>query len=79
LNIIKALSADVSPLEGSTSAPTTAAQTTGPVTVGPTTAAAGENPEPASSSAPLILGGLASLVVAGALVTALAIRRRRSF
>jgi type VII secretion-associated serine protease mycosin len=87
LNVYKALTADVPPLQGSTaSAPSgsaTSASSAAPGYIDPAaTTAPGPQAEaePASSSTPLVLGGvLFGLVVAGGLVAAFVIRRRRSF
>ncbi|GIF24461.1 type VII secretion-associated serine protease mycosin [Actinoplanes tereljensis] len=82
LNVFKALTADVPPLEAATpsAAPSAAATTTvaAPAATTPSAQAEAE-PEPASSSTPLVLGVLAGLVVAGGLVAMLVIRRRRNF
>lgn len=79
LNIVKALTADVPPLEGSTASASPSAAATTTATAAPT--ATGSSPEagPASSSAPLVLGTLAGLLVAGGVIAALVIRRRRGF
>ncbi|GIE99104.1 S8 family serine peptidase [Paractinoplanes rishiriensis] len=79
LNIVKALTADA-PAGGTptSAAASSAAATTAPATLPPTSATASDDgAEPASSATPLVLGGLAGLVVAGGLVAALAVRRRR--
>ncbi|MEV4344810.1 S8 family serine peptidase [Actinoplanes sp. NPDC049596] len=78
LNIVKALTADVPPLEGETSAPSAA--TTAPVTVGPTASAAGavvEEAEPASASRGLLYAGVAAVVVVAAALVFFVGRRRR--
>jgi type VII secretion-associated serine protease mycosin len=89
LNIVKALTADVPPLEkASTSAAATgAAGSAGSVAPGyidPGATTADVEPQaqpskPASSSTPLVLGILAGLVVAAGVIAVLVIRRRRSF
>ncbi len=77
LNIVKALTADVPPL-GTTTAPSAAVTTSAAApSPGPSDEVAAPQ-EPASSSTPLLLGGLAGLVIAGALVAVLALRHRRS-
>jgi type VII secretion-associated serine protease mycosin len=82
LNIVKALTADVPSLTGGTATPAASGSAsptaaTGSVTAVPTTAAAGSAATRAGSSARLIFGVLGGLVVAGALVTALVVRRWR--
>jgi type VII secretion-associated serine protease mycosin len=87
LNIVKALTADVSPLgsNDASAAPTTSATgngNAGYIDPAATTAVAqpeGDAAEPAPSSTPLILGALAGLVVAGGIVAFLVVRRRRNF
>jgi hypothetical protein len=82
LNIVKALTADVPPAEGATTSapPSTAVAASPNTSAASQVGSANEAPrEPASSNASLILGTLAGLVVAGALVTGLVIRRRRRF
>ncbi|GAA2640859.1 type VII secretion-associated serine protease mycosin [Paractinoplanes durhamensis] len=86
LNVLKALTADVPLLEGTaqstppSSASTTASTAPGYIDPAATTVPPPQaEPEPASSSTPLVLGLVAGLVVAGGLVAALVIRRRRSF
>jgi subtilisin family serine protease len=74
LNIVKALTADVPPLKASSSP----SPSVTPPTTAPSTPLA--DPEPASNgSTPLLLGVLAGLVVAGGVIAALVIRRRRGF
>ncbi|MEU4237876.1 type VII secretion-associated serine protease mycosin [Actinoplanes sp. NPDC026619] len=81
LNIVKALTADVPTTGGgATSVPASSTPSTAPGYIDPaaTTAAPQADSEPASSSTPLVLGGvLVGLIVAGGLVAALVVRRRR--
>ncbi|GIM94069.1 S8 family serine peptidase [Paractinoplanes toevensis] len=81
LNVFKALTADVPPLQGAATSATPGATTSTVVAPAatPSSAPAAAEPKSASSSMPLVLGGLAGLVVAGGLVAVLVIRRRRSF
>ena len=78
LNIVKALTAEVPPVEGATASarPSTtvpsASSTAVPRSSGSTAA-----PESSSSSVPLVLGVLVGLMVAAGLVLGLAVRRRR--
>jgi type VII secretion-associated serine protease mycosin len=78
LNIVKALTADVPPLGGGESAPSsdpTTAAASAPAPVG--TGAAPET-EAAGGGTPVVLGGLVGLVVAGGLAVMWAVRRRRN-
>ncbi|MET0418509.1 MAG: S8 family serine peptidase [Actinoplanes sp.] len=76
LNIVKALTADIPPSNAPTasSAPAPTTTTAAPT---PTLPPSSADQAPASSNTPLFLGGLAGLVIAGALAAILAIRRRR--
>ena len=78
LNIVKALTADVPPLSGTT-VPVTPSQTsaTTPPTVVPASSSPVAAPETSSSSTPLVLGVLAGVVVAVGVVLGVAVRRRR--
>jgi type VII secretion-associated serine protease mycosin len=84
LNIVKALTADLPANTGTaasaspSSAPSSSSVGSGYLDPAATTAPAQAETEPASSSTPLVLGGvLVGLIVAGGLVAATVIRRRR--
>ncbi|MFF5295826.1 type VII secretion-associated serine protease mycosin [Paractinoplanes globisporus] len=84
LNIVKALTAEVAPLQNSTAsaaapASATADEGTKPGYIDPGATTGGAVPEaaPASSSTPLVLGVLVGLVVAGGLVALVVLRQRR--
>jgi type VII secretion-associated serine protease mycosin len=74
LNIVKALTADVPPLDGTTTAPTADA-TTSP----PTSVPAGASPDSEGSGAnvPAIVGGVVGVLTVGGLLALLVVRRRR--
>jgi type VII secretion-associated serine protease mycosin len=74
LNIVKALTADVPPLESS------AAPITPPSQRPPTTTAAASQPDtkPASSNTPAVVGGIVIALMVGGLAAFLVARRRRS-
>ncbi|MET0423570.1 MAG: S8 family serine peptidase, partial [Actinoplanes sp.] len=84
LNIVKALTADVPPLNSAdaTASVTPSAAAPGattPTAAGPaTTPVAAPETEPASSNTTLIVGALGGLVVVGGLVAFLLLRRRRA-
>jgi len=82
LNVVKALTADVPPLEG-TSPPSPSANqpSTPPLpTPAPTTtpAVAAPNPEPTGANIPAITGGIVGVLLVGGLISFLVVRRRRS-
>ena len=72
LNIVKALTADVPPLESS------ATPTTPPSQVPSTPAAASPETEPASDNTPAIVGGVVIVLLVGGLAAFLITRRRRT-
>jgi type VII secretion-associated serine protease mycosin len=77
LNIVKALTANVPPLQGSADS-TPSADTTTAAASAPAPTGAAPDAEAAGGSAPVILGGLVGLAVAGGLAVMLAVRRRRN-
>lgn len=77
LNIVKALTANVPPLQGSAD-PTPSADTTTAAASAPAPTGAAPDAEAGGGSAPVILGGLVGLLVAGGLAVMLAVRRRRN-
>ncbi|GAB2609547.1 hypothetical protein Aab01nite_23510 [Paractinoplanes abujensis] len=79
LNIVKALTADVPPLEGggeSAGPAASSAAPSAPTTVRPQSAAPVADAEPAGNGSVLLFGGLAGVVAAAALVLVLVLRRR---
>jgi subtilisin family serine protease len=77
LDIVKALTADVPPLSGSASASPSASQTT-PAPATSDVVAGPPSAEKKGSSAPLIVGMVVLVLVVGALVGFVAVRRRRN-
>jgi type VII secretion-associated serine protease mycosin len=75
LNIVKALTADVPPLESS-AAPITPPSQPPPTTT--TAAAAPPDTKPASSNTPAVIGGVVIVLLVGGLVAFLIARRRRT-
>ncbi|MBL7254833.1 S8 family serine peptidase [Paractinoplanes lichenicola] len=79
LNIVKALTAEVPPLEGGEESATpsaTATASSAPPVVRPETAPPAAESEPAGNSGVLLFGGLAGVVAAAAVVLVLLLRRR---
>ncbi|GAA0542325.1 type VII secretion-associated serine protease mycosin [Paractinoplanes ferrugineus] len=80
LNLVKALTADVPPLKGTSASAKPGEGSTPPTTTSTAGTAPSAGADPASNNMPLVIGGvLVGLAVAGGLVAALIFRRRRSF
>ena len=80
LNVVKALTADVPPLEGDTTSatpPTATPPTAG--TTSPATALVQPKTDDSGSSAVVVFGGLAGVAVAVGVLAFLSLRRRRNF
>lgn len=78
LNIVKALTADVPPLDGASASPSASGTASAPTEAATSGNAAPPATENKSSSTPLIVGVVIVVLVIGALVGFVAIRRRRS-
>lgn len=78
LNIVKALTADVPPLDGASASPSASGTASAPTEAPTSGNAAPPATENKSSSTPLIVGVVIVVLVIGALVGFVAIRRRRS-
>jgi type VII secretion-associated serine protease mycosin len=81
LNVVKALTADVPPLEGAAGSAATSSASATPVggTTSPATAFAPRGGSDKGSSAAIALGGLGGVAVALGVVAFLSLRRRRKF
>jgi type VII secretion-associated serine protease mycosin len=79
LNIVKALTADVPPLDGTTTATPSAGPSAGPTSTPATdSASAPGNNKPAGNNTPAIVGGVVIVLLVAGLLAFLGIRRRRT-